>query len=375
MVRYLYLDDEASADAFAEAVSTSDEVEITTEPPMAFEAQLGDIAKRSNILDGIILDWRLDQKSTVNGKARFRAGSLAQELRTLGTEDKIPEMPIVLWSTEQRLSKSYTGDVTSHDLFDRLYKKDEIVKQLPRVQAELVALVQGYQRIRDERAGPRKFQRLLQLDDVQFGQLDPRLANRFAGRSGVPAHEFSRFLLKGLLEVPGPLVAEELLAARLGIDIGASPDWVRLLLQIPEEAKYSGPFASAWRRWWWHTIDRTWWPSLAANLRPLSVLEATERVAILRRYTRLKRLVAAEPVPGAIGFRYWTICESSRRPLDPADGVVLDNKSLEPWQDRRYISLGVAADPWRARSYHIDPREVGRVKEYRSLLNNVEDET
>jgi hypothetical protein len=54
---------------------------------------------------------------------------------------------------------------------------------------------------------------------------------------------------------------------------------------------------------------------------------------------------------------------------------VLDNKSLEPWQDRRYISLGVAADPWRARSYHIDPREVGRVKEYRSLSNHVEDET
>ena len=57
--------------------------------------------------------------------------------------------------------------------------------------------------------------------------LDVRLANHFKNVK-YPTHEYALFILRELIERPGPLISEELLSARLGIDRDNSPDWIKL---------------------------------------------------------------------------------------------------------------------------------------------------
>jgi hypothetical protein len=74
---------------------------------------------KSQKLDGLILDLRLDQTvGQGQEQADYRAGSLAQEIRTLATEGKISAFPIFLWSIDKNLSKSFNRDSSSQEIFD-----------------------------------------------------------------------------------------------------------------------------------------------------------------------------------------------------------------------------------------------------------------
>jgi hypothetical protein len=366
-IRYIYIDDEAlgTLESLSEGVALATELEIDCRQPTQFKDQVASLVEATAKYDGIILDWRLDQNANAQGeRVSFRAATIAQELRTRGTEAKLREVPIVLWSTYQRLKCSYFGDRTSHDLFDRRFDKMEQILDVPdTVRTELIALATGYQLIASRKTSG--FAAVLGLRPAQFEKLDPRFTNTFPKRQATPVHEYARFILKEAILTPGLLIEERLLAARLGIDLQASSDWGRLVVKLPSEAKYEGPFASAWPRWWSPIVERDWWRSLQADGLPaLSALCAKDRVAIISTKTRLKGLKPAEPIRPHYGTRFQTLCEYYKRPLDTSDGVLLDDKEPLPWQNRRYVSVDVVLESKHAeKGLKVHPLEIDRIKD------------
>jgi len=359
--KYLYLDDESfsTLKALTSAVSgRKHEVEIDIVHPASFHDNIHLLLDQIKRYNGLILDWRLDifEEGQTNVKFDFRAAALAQEIRTRAAERTVVAIPIVLWSTQTRLAGSYTGDHTSHDLFDRCYDKDEISENAQQVRLELISLVNGYKTIQSFLRSNPSLEKLL---GINASLLDVRIQKRFQG-DPVPAYEYARFVLRELIERPGPLISEPVLAARLGIDIVKSEYWKNLLAKI-EKYKYEGPFSDAWPRWWAYGIEREWWFSLVKGQHPLSVLTAEERVGILKRTLRLSKLVFAIPIKQNYHSRYYTICEHCQSPLDPLDGVVISEKEPEPWQERRYISLDVALER-KSEKYIPHPTEIERIK-------------
>lgn len=343
-LKYLYIDDEEQGllEPLTQAISADPQIEIAVEHPSSRGLEIDELSAGLSEFNGLILDWRLDDIAMPDSDTRypFSAGALAQELRTKQTEGQVIPIPIVLWSTEEKLRASYLGDQTGHDLFDAYYFKSKIAEEPSMVQNQLLSLASGYLQLNElsseERGDPGV---ILQTEATN---LDTRLMQHL--RANTPAHEHTRFILKEMIERPGLLIGEQLLAARLGIEIEKSGDWERLLNALPDECSYQGPFREAWPRWWAKCVEQSWWRSLNDLQGPLSALEADERVARIIEQSGLKQFTPTSPIRPEYGKKYYAICEYYKRPLDPIDGVIIDEPEPEPWQDRRYLSLDAALE-------------------------------
>jgi len=344
-IKYLYIDDEdpASLASYIRAVSGVGELKVVSESPTHFDEQMRHLLEVLKRYDGLILDWQLDDIATSDGNpVTFRAGALAQEIRTRETAKEIKPLPIILWSTKPKLRRSYTGDLTSHDLFDRLYDKATVVDDADRVRLELISLAEGYKKIVSHKSNM-DLRRILEIDEERLARLPLSLIKAFPP-SEQPVHTYAHFILRELVLRPGPLVSEELLAARLGIDKERSADWKKLVTRVLKAGVYSGPFFDAWPRWWSDYIERQWWYSLPDKTMAMSSLNARQRVQRISASTGLKKLLAAEPIAKSYSDYFQTICEVTRRPLDPVDGVIIDEPEPKAWQDRRYMSIDVALE-------------------------------
>jgi hypothetical protein len=351
-VKYLYLDDESpdKVQGYIRAVEVQADTDLEIErvPPRRYDKQVEAIRNLSEDVDGIILDFRLDIKSNeIEGereRANYRAASIAQEVRSLSTEGKIEEIPLVLWSLSRRYRKSYFPDETAHDLFDLASTKDKLseTEGAQRMATRLVSLASGYDQLRriiDENTKRKRFTyKLLGLEEnADF--LDQRIVTYFDNRSALPIHEYARFILRKILERTRPLVDESILASRLGVDRQASGDWEALLEHL-EKARYGGPFRKGWPRWWWSFVN-DWWKNEIAE-EPLKRLSADSRVELLCESVGLNDLVPAEPIDEGYSTRFWTVCDVSEKPLDPSDGLRAQARDLEPWMDKPYISKKAA---------------------------------
>ena len=374
--KYLYLDDEkpeAVRPFLRELRRYSEDLEIDHYPPLSYRNQLPWLAQKT--FDGLILDLRLDQfanwqEGSKGDKAEYRATTLAQEIRTRATERQgVFEVPIVLWSTDERLKASYTRDDTSHDLFDLKCVKSDIsdnVNKARAIASQLTSLALGYQeivKVRSRKKGPgSQLHRFLGFEKLpEF--LDARILSYFEGRpTPLPAHEYARFILRDLLSAPGPLIGEQVLAARLGIDIKASEDWVKLKARISKQASYSGPFREGWPCWWASLVE-TWWRGLGKDVPPLRLTPAANRVEQLRKRTKLKGLVSAKPIEAGYSESYWTICQVTQQPLDPRDGLILNQKDTKIWQEKLYVSSKAELTGGRReRGLILDPLEKNRLE-------------
>jgi len=346
--RYLYVDDDElkTLESFASRVKgTHGDFDIDVKQPADFDHNVLRLIEMLEDYDGIILDWRLDMLPDESGKSfPLRAGAVAQEIRTRQTEG-VKEMPIVLWSTDSKLTGSYYGDNTSEDLFDRRHDKQEVMDSSQRIRNELTSLVVGYRKISgciDAEQGLDKS--VFNLAEEHHDAIPTSLDGHLFSTRQRAAHVYARLILERLIYVPGPLISEELLAARLGIDREQSPDWQNLLAVLPGEAKYNGPFSEAWPRWWATLIERKWWQAASPDSPRLSTLGASARVSRIREITTLNNLTAAQPILDFYSDRYRTVCEFTRRPLDTVDGVTIDEKEPMPWQERRYLSVDAALE-------------------------------
>ena len=370
---YLYIDDEDAnaVEPYAdEVMDHTAELRIEVATPQSFDAQLQNFNDLTP--DGILLDLRLDREADVS----YRATSLAQEFRTRATEkassvtEWFGDRPIVLWSTDEKLRHSFTPDKTGHDLFDLRCVKDDIVNDENKaalIGLQMKSLAVGYHTLSQILARNSTlpiFWRALgfgSLDETYF--LDPRIEAVFERRNGVlPAHEYARFIVSHLLEHPGPLIDEILLAARLGLDLEKSADFTSLLSYLKPIAAYNGVFAEGWPRWWANSIE-SWWNELEECPGDLQSLPAKERIEFLQQITGLKELAAAVPLREKDSSFFWTVCRITGRPMDPRDGYILDIPISYPWQDHIYVSSAAALDgTMRQQGLQLDPLERERFK-------------
>ena len=367
-VKYLYLDDESpdKIQGYIRAVERESDtgLEIERIPPRRYDRQVEAIRNLPEDVDGVILDFRLDMKSNeIEGEkegASYRAASIAQEIRSLGTEGKVEEMPLVLWSLSRRYKESYSPDETAHDLFDLTSTKDKLgeTEGAQKMATRLVSLANGYNELRriiDENRKRKRFTyKLLGLEEnPDF--LDQRIVTYFDNQSALPIHEYARFILRKVLDHTRPLVDEAVLAARLGVDDKKSEDWGGLLDKL-EQVRYGGPFREGWPRWWWSRIG-DWWKSEVSEESPKR-LSAEARVERLSEELGLDDLVAAEPIEEEYSTRFWTVCESYGDPLALTDGLRAQARNLEPWMDKPYISKKAAL----LRKGEVDPLDDARLQ-------------
>ena len=374
--RYLYIDD-IRADDTEQSIDTPkslarglsvDGIEIEYRHVFEFENDNFIKLNLSNY-DGLLLDLRLDEYKDANGKhSEFTATEFAQHIRTLVTKKELEkDLPIVLFSTDDKLQQVYATDLSSHNLFDRYLTK---VDTPDNASKKLYSLAKGYKTIDNLKLS-------YLLDDGQFDMdnfkqtyiprlinlenlfdLDSRVFSRFSENGErIPAHEYAQVILKDLIYVTGSLINEDILAARLGIDKNNSNDWEKVK-EFFEPSKYKGVFSDGWNRWWMFEIDNLFESTTGTYL---SYLDASQRVEVLNEKLGLSELVVAEPITLNTSTRYTTICKAFERPLDEMEGFrVYSSKEPKQWQEYEYASLeafAVGKVDEKKIKVHVDDRD------------------
>lgn len=337
MYNIIYLDDEKATlvNAIIQKLEGLDTLKIRWSKPMPFEKEIQHLESSLKDFDGIFLDLKLDGPQEDGEKVIYQAPPLAQMIRTLATENRIPSLPIILCSTEDRIHQSYSKDFTSHDLFDWTFIKDEIDSDTIE---KIASIVKGYKTLNEK---PIDFNNLLGRN---YNDIDKRILSRFINEENPPIHEIARYIFKGIVKPVGILINENTLAARLGIDKEKSDDWNNLLKQNFNKAKYTGVFVEGWTRWWNDWVIDIFEELTNENLPSLT---AEERVELLKKTTKLNNLTAAKPLEFFNSQYFWNVCELTGKPVDPFEAYKIDNK-IEPlpWQDYKYVSLyGMVAFP------------------------------
>jgi hypothetical protein len=331
----LYLDDDPTATTIADGFRTTGLINITVQRPTEFESQLEELIAGQEGIDGLILDLKLDDNLSGERKARYTATSLASLVRSK-VKEKVwkKEFPIFLFTTISKSNNLFSSDANSRDLFDWIFLKEEISNSS--IQFRIHAIIEAYSKI-----GMDKPNLPTILDLENLSRLDKRIFPSYLDEFS-SVFNFSRYILNELIVAPGPLIDEYYLSSRLGCDVKASEDWDILKNEILKEAKYSGVFSNAFDRWWMYKLN-DWWQSIEKE-NTLASLDARERVEILSERLGLKRLIVAEPIKKSSSYRYWTVCQGFNRPLDPREGLRIDEKDPLPWQETRYISIEAALE-------------------------------
>lgn len=343
--KYLYIDDELkntddeSVEAVRDGFNDVGLIQVDVDEPKDFKSQKKELLEKLKDYDGIILDLRLDQNMKLN--VSYNAPAIAQELRTAvpNPDDHLKPCPIILCSTDERMRATYDADQTSHDLFDYKFLKGS-EPDWERFSKKLKSLADGYNWLRDKK---RSFNEILSRQDLTG--VDLRIAERFEDpdNQNVTIYDYANFIIKEVFHHPGPLIKERVVASRLGIDIeGSGESWITFRDNLLYELKYSGVFSSGWDRWWSDKVTN-FFKKISGNKR-LGTLNAQDRVDIISSHFKIEGLKAASPIDYCISSKFWTICEASKRPLDPLEGFkVFESTDLKGWQEPKYLSFNAIA--------------------------------
>lgn len=336
--KVFYLDDEKDdlTQPIKIKLEKDDFLEVHLEKPINFENELDRLIEELKGCKALILDLQLNgyqEENTVEKgekfKVRYQAPPLAQMIRTLASEGVIPDLPIILCSTEDKIKDSFSRDFTSHDLFDWTFLKDDINDQTVN---KIVSFINGYEILNETR---KDFSSSLERD---YDELDERILSRFVIEDNPPIHEIARVVFKDIVQPTGVLINELTLSARLGIDItNTKDDWYHLLDKHFTSAIYSGVFNESWNRWWNDRVIDVFEELTGENL---ASLDATKRVTLLIEHTEFKGLIPAKPIELFQSNNFWNICEITKKPLDPFEGFKISGKEEpKPWQEYSYVSL------------------------------------
>ena len=298
------------------------------------------IINHQNSFDGLLLDWKLNKKNNEEQKADYNVEALVQQLRALIVEgEKLnKDFPIILCSADAKFDVIFSKDITGHDLFDYVLKKDDFSDKIKETIEIFYALAQGYKDISKNK----DINKIFQLEDVSI--IDYRVLDFLSSIREKSVHEIVRFILQKIIYPPNFLIDEYLLASRLGIDIiedkESKENWIHLK-EILTECKYFGVFSNAWERWWMPKVDTFWYTNFESALGSYS---ATERVELLNNRFGLQ-VKPANKLEMTRSDYFWTICKYTNRPLAIGDGI-LSSSDYEtvPWQEDEYYSPKVVLE-------------------------------
>ena len=370
--KYLFLDDEndETVDAVRDGLNDQGLIDVTIQQPLEFKSQKKELVEKLMEYDGLILDFRLDQNMKLD--VSYNAPTIAQELRTSVTNPEVNLMacPIILCSTDERISATYNADKTSHDLFDYKFLKGSEPYYL-KISKKLASLAKGYKWLRESE---RTIYQVLDRENIS--DIDTRITERFLDiEEPKITYDYARFIVKDIFHHPGPLIKERVLAARLGVDIEASDDaWVKIRREVYSEFKYSGLFSDGWDRWWSDKIINQFKKVSGGNR--LATMNAQDRVKILVENYGVDGLIPASAIPYANSSSFWTICEDSKKPLDPLEGFrVFESTDLKAWQEPKYVSFNAVAGEGisKEKGLRPHPSENKRIQLMKESLSKNED--
>ena len=357
--KYLYIDDnkKEEADGVIAGLTLNDILSVEFKNPTGeWEQERNRIeSDEFKQYDGLILDLNLEEnKNPENQKlSRYKGSTLAQEIRNLSRSRKIKETPIVLLSATKNLTSLF--DETNKDLFDLIISKESLTgkDEYETNIKKLEAIAQAYVVLSNERNSSV----ILATD---FENEDIRFLSEIEHQLGKPSHSISNFFIKDILEKNGVLISEEILFARLGVDIKTSKsEDILKIKSFFSESQYTGIFSSGWNRWWMSKIEKLW-KSISEN-KTLRSLDAEQRVSVLNDKFKLT-LKASVLDSKSKSLKFWTICKGTGRPIDNVDGLlVARQEKTYPWQDKVYISFEEALKPTNKEAW-LDVNENEKVK-------------
>lgn len=373
MKTYLMLDDEAKAEAPADLYGEA--IEAASKGALKVEIRRpGKMADTINVIreiapDGLLLDVALTNALDAEGQpVGFDGIALAQQVRTLQTRARtptasngLPEFPIIRLSKRDVIREYVNEDSTSDDLFDELIDKERVLDDADPIAAVAGSLAEDYEQVctfASSDPSSASLSTLLGRSEDELSRLDTRTLLGLQ-RPNAPAHVLARFIIGKLLGRPGPLIPESLLAVRLGIDAGQSPQWGDLL-HLLQNAVYRGAFAGGYPRWWMIGMLDWWQENIDPDQAP-SRLSAADRVQKIQSAFDLAGLKEIPQNPDSPGERFWNICVKSGLPVDLNQGYpLLPVYGSENWHDTEYLCLEEALrSPNHPR---LSPAEGSRVK-------------
>lgn len=332
--KFIYIDDEDTQiiESFIHGLNDTEKIEVKR-LDFSGDRSMESLCEliKQQVCDGILMDLRLDGEGI--NRISVSATPIAQQIRTLAAQKEIPEYPIVLCSTLEKLNATYEADLTSHDLFDYIFTKTEYDRI--KTATKMASLVNGYNLVRSSKGDLYKL-----LDRQLPDKIDRRIFERFISNKDFGAFEFLSFIIKEIFHHSGILIKENILAARLGVDIVASGDaWQKVLDSLSGTgAAYSGILSDGWKRYWADIINDFFKEISDGELLP--ILTAKERVSILESKLKIKGLKAAVAIKYCSSSMFWTVCEGDKKPLDPAEGYeVFESDELKSWQESKYMSF------------------------------------
>ncbi len=332
---YLYLDDENGSvtTSMLDGFNDTGLVSITPlklQRNERFEdvsdAIVKDCSQKS--YQGIVIDLFLDGGGA--NSLKFKASPLVQQIRTLASEGKIAQMPVVLCSTAEKIS-FLEKDRASQDLFDHCFKKEDNPEEIA---PKLQSLADGYA-VLNSLGDNGRFGAIVKRSPESF--YDNRVVD-YLSDEALSTYDIAHRLKVDFIDHTGIMIEEDVVASRMGVDIEASGEgWKKLIKDIEAKAIYKGVFASGWRRFWADLV-RDFFLSMSGT-RPYQLLTSKERIDILD-HSGYEGLVPATPIRLNQSSMFNTVCHLSRKPLDAQEGIPInDSMPLKPWQEREYLSL------------------------------------
>ncbi len=356
MLTYFLLDNnpKEQSDSIVRKINMSDSIKIIPVELEGWEIQVPQIISNIDQTDGILLDWRL-YEPTEKSDISYSAEALAQHFRFLYNDGQLQkDIPIVLCSANPNFINFYDRDASGHDLFVAVYGKDDFSEKAEEVVNQLTALAEAFKLVQGKTKPTPK-----SLLDIPSGlNLDSRLEGELLDliTNFIP-HNLIKFLLDEVIQRPGVLINEDLLASRLGLAREKSEDWKSLVSEVLfPEFGYTGVLSKGWQRWWADGFIN-WWKTKISPKHP-QYYGAEERAKLLRAQTGKENLFAAEKLKFCASEEFWTICEATRRPIDLSDGLRIQTENLRPWQEEQFVSLYSILE--RKKSIKLNPIEKER---------------
>ncbi|NBB29941.1 hypothetical protein [Cellulophaga sp. BC115SP] len=360
-VKYYYVDDDPLNITQETAKGLSiypDKLEIEAFQHHVWNEQVSFLIDNQAEFNGLLLDWKLKKTNQNNEEADYNVEALAQQLRAAIIETKFKkDFPIILCSADSRFDELYTKDVTGHDLFDLVVKKDDFNDKVNEIISKFVDLAQGYQIIAEDMS----VQNLFKIEELNY--IDYRVLDYMNNLKSKSVHEIARFILTKIINVPCFLINEYLLVSRLGIDIQdkeSKESWNHLKDEYLIDSKYNGVFSNGWERWWMPKVLNFWHHNFETSLGSVT---ASEKITMLNEKFGLS-LKSAKIMEMAQSEQFWTVCKETNLPLAIEDGILYSSNDFEnvPWQEDEYYSIWAVLE---GGAIQIHPLERERVSFYK----------
>lgn len=323
----VFVDDQDNV--FAEQLSTRGRLEIeflAVQEPTALARAIRD---KQPML--VALDYRLDEAPDgIPADQTFKGSALAQHLRDASIEAPERDFAIVLVSAEDKIRTLYQPDQTAHDLFDRVYVKDHINDQRPRVRQELLSLCAAYDHLR-HKSGQYDLAELMSAEPDDQPAINIQELTLHLAAAKAP-HIVVKHFLNKLIDRPGPLIDMSDVCAHLGVSQSSGEKVAEALR--PYRANYRGLFCDAWPRWWSHRVEAFAQEVFATRA---TGLPASERTRLLAERFGPGFEAALSPWSGSADELVAMACASCRRGTEMKYSVAAFEAYLPKFAKRRRI--------------------------------------